>query len=95
MGNAPRARDILFFFKGDVGEKREPNYSRGVRQRLLKLSKDNDWKGKHNVIFGGREIEGAYSDLLSRSKYCLVAPGEAFIPSLKSLSISLQLHIMI
>jgi len=77
MGNAPRDRDILFFFKGDVGQNRLPHYSRGVRQRLHKLSVDNDWKGKHNVLIGGRDIAGDYTDLLSRSKYCLVAPGEA------------------
>ena len=75
MGNAPREKDILLFFKGDAGERRLPNYSRGVRQRLHKLSKENDWKGKHNVLIGSREIQGDYSDLLSRSKYCLVAPG--------------------
>ena len=78
MGNAPLDRDILFFFKGDVGQNRLPHYSRGVRQRLYKLSVENDWKGKHNVLIGGGDIGGdkSYSELLSRSKYCLVAPGE-------------------
>ena len=82
MGNAPRDRAILLFFKGDAGRNRLPNYSRGVRQRLDKLSKENDWKGKHNVLIGGGEIQGDYTDLLSSSKYCLVAPGEAHMREL-------------
>ncbi|GAX85342.1 hypothetical protein CEUSTIGMA_g12759.t1 [Chlamydomonas eustigma] len=77
-GVAAKERDILLFFKGDAGENRKPNYSRGVRQRLHKLSKELDWKNKYNVLIGSREIQGDYSDLLSRSKFCLVAPGDGW-----------------
>lgn len=49
-----------------------------MRQRLHKLSKENDWRGKHNVLIGSRDIQGDYSELLSRSKYCLVAPGDGW-----------------
>ena len=62
-----------------MGKHRLPNYSRGVRQRLYKLSVDNKWREKHNVQIGdGRDIQGEYTQLLSRSKFCLVAPGDGW-----------------
>jgi hypothetical protein len=30
-------RDILCFFRGDVGKRRLPNYSRGIRQKLYEV----------------------------------------------------------
>lgn len=33
-GAPPKQRDIFFFFRGDVGKGRFPNYSRGVRQKV-------------------------------------------------------------
>ncbi|KAG1661030.1 hypothetical protein FOA52_005345 [Chlamydomonas sp. UWO 241] len=79
-GKTPLVRDVLFFFKGDVGKGfRAPNYSNGVRQRLYKLWLDNDWKTKHNVWIGDRhDVPGEYSDMLARSKFCLVAPGDGW-----------------
>ena len=42
--------------QGDVGEHRQPNYSRGVRQRLHKLSIELKWQEKYNVLIGSREL---------------------------------------
>lgn len=70
-------RDILFFFKGDVGLHRLPNYSRGIRQRLYSLSLQDHWI-RQNVTFlapNSSRALGNYSSLLARSKFCLVAPG--------------------
>jgi hypothetical protein len=51
-------------------------YSRGIRQGVYQLSKDNDWRGKHNMWIGGYEdTPGDYSDMLARSIFCLVMPG--------------------
>ncbi len=38
-GAPERERNILLFFRGDVGLNRRPNYSRGIRQRLYALAK--------------------------------------------------------
>ena len=35
---------------------RFPHYSRGIRQRLYMLSKELNWKEKHNVLIGSRDI---------------------------------------
>mmetsp|Transcript_19563 Transcript_19563/g.42445 ORF Transcript_19563/g.42445 Transcript_19563/m.42445 type:complete len:788 (+) Transcript_19563:181-2544(+) len=79
MGNPAKHRDILLFFKGDVGRRRMPNYSRGVRQTLHRLSIEKGWREKHNVVIGdSQDVHGDYTDLLSRSKYCLVAPGDGW-----------------
>lgn len=55
QGIRPRKRDIFFFFKGDVG-KRRPNqgYSRGIRQRIYNMAKEQDWKKKYNALVGRR-----------------------------------------
>lgn len=37
FGNPERRRDILLLFRGDVGQKRLPHYSRGIRQKLYRL----------------------------------------------------------
>ncbi len=34
MGHQPHKRDILMYLRGDVGTNRQPNYSRGIRQKL-------------------------------------------------------------
>ncbi len=49
---------------------------RCIRQTLYNLSKTHSWREKHNVWYGGyKDTEGSYSDLLARSKFCLVLPG--------------------
>lgn len=35
-GGQPLERDILLFFKGDMGKHREKHYSRGIRQRYFR-----------------------------------------------------------
>jgi hypothetical protein len=39
-------RDILLFFRGDVGLHRLPWYSRGIRQKLYVWSKEYQWREK-------------------------------------------------
>ncbi|KAL6758371.1 exostosin-like glycosyltransferase [Haematococcus lacustris] len=79
MGAAPKERDIFFFFRGDVGKHRLPNYSRGIRQAVYKLVQDNNLKEKYNILVGdGGDVPGSYSELLSRSLFCLVAPGDGY-----------------
>lgn len=36
MGALPLVRDILLYFRGDVGLKREEWYSRGIRQKYFR-----------------------------------------------------------
>lgn len=56
-------------------------YSRGIRQRLYKIAQEQDWAEQHAILIGAREdIPGDYSQLLARSKFCLVAPGAQHSP---------------
>ena len=48
-------------------------YSRCIRQRLLNLSRTQEWH-KHGVKYG-RDVPGDYPQLLLRSLFCLVLPG--------------------
>ena len=76
LGGQQRKRDVLLFFKGDMGQKREAHYSRGIRQRVYNASKEQGWKDKYNILVGGYEDAfGDYSEMLSRSRFCLVMPG--------------------
>lgn len=84
QGAPARERDLLFFFRGDVGKHRLPNYSRGVRQKIYKLAKQGDWGNKHKFYVGDRDdVKGEYSDLISRAKFCLVAAGDGWSPRLE------------
>ncbi|KXZ53466.1 hypothetical protein GPECTOR_7g916 [Gonium pectorale] len=77
--SAPRSRDIFFFFRGEVGKNRKPGYSRGVRQKVYRMASEGGWAQQHKSLVGDRkEIEGDYSDLLSRSIFCLVAGGDGW-----------------
>ncbi|GIL74998.1 hypothetical protein Vretifemale_4847 [Volvox reticuliferus] len=79
LGKPTKPRDIFLFFRGDVGKRRMPMYSRGVRQKLYQLAVDNKWREKHNILVGDtRDIHGEYSDLLSRSLFCIVAAGDGW-----------------
>ncbi|KAL6761490.1 exostosin-like glycosyltransferase [Haematococcus lacustris] len=73
-------RDILAFFRGDLGLTRHGCiYSRCIRQTIWKLYKANNWRAKYNVWFGQHdETPGEYTHLLSRSKFCLVIPGDGW-----------------
>ncbi|GLI62946.1 hypothetical protein VaNZ11_005800 [Volvox africanus] len=79
MGARPMDRDILLYFRGDVGLNRKPHYSRGIRQTLFRLAAEDDWYGKYRIVIGSSHmIEGSYSEQLARSKFCLVAPGDGW-----------------
>jgi hypothetical protein len=72
-------RDILLFFRGDLGKNRQPQYSRGIRQKVLGLYKSQDWKAKYKMEISERHsVDGlpwSYGEMLARSKFCLVMPG--------------------
>lgn len=54
-----------------------PCANRGIRQRLFKLWKDQNWRDEYQVLIGdGGDIFGDYSEQLASSKFCLVVPGE-------------------
>ncbi|PNH07497.1 putative glucuronosyltransferase, partial [Tetrabaena socialis] len=79
QGAPARERDLLFFFRGDVGKHRLPNYSRGVRQQIYALARDGDWAAKHRFLIGdGDDVPGSYTEQLSRAVFCLVAPGDGW-----------------
>ncbi|KAL6745749.1 exostosin-like glycosyltransferase [Haematococcus lacustris] len=79
MGALPLERDVLFYFKGDVGKTREKWYSRGIRQTLYDLSITENWMEKHKILIGyPDDLPPGYSEWLARSKYCLVAPGDGW-----------------
>ncbi len=60
-----------------MGKHRMAWYSRGIRQRVYKQAVEQDWKKQHNMWIGdGEDIPGPYSELLGRSIFCLVMPGE-------------------
>jgi hypothetical protein len=62
--------------RGDVGQHREPHYSRGIRQRLRKMSQHHKWKELYNVSINDMSsFMNDYSDMMARSLFCLVAPG--------------------
>lgn len=44
--------------------------------QIYNMSIANNWRQKYNVLVGdGQDVQGDYSDLLSRSLFCLVATG--------------------
>lgn len=52
-------RDILAFFRGDVGKHRLPHYSRGIRQSLYRLSLQDNWGQRHKILIGdGQDVPG-------------------------------------
>ncbi|GAX81627.1 hypothetical protein CEUSTIGMA_g9055.t1 [Chlamydomonas eustigma] len=79
LGAAPLERDILLFFRGDVGLSRTPQYSRGIRQEYYILSHERGWRQQYNVYIGiTDEYRGDYSQQLARSTFCLVVPGDGY-----------------
>lgn len=68
--------------RGDVGQHREAHYSRGIRQRLRKMSTHHKWKELYNVSINDMSsFMNDYSDMMARSLFCLVAPGATPRPS--------------
>lgn len=52
-------RDILAFFRGDVGKHRLPHYSRGIRQRLYRMSQQDKWGQRYKILIGeGQDVPG-------------------------------------
>lgn len=83
----PAGRDILLFFKGDVARHRGDTgcvYSRCIRQRLLNISREQNWT-QARAFYGDSlpELEGGYSELLQRSQFCLVLPGDGWSPRME------------
>ncbi|PNW76519.1 hypothetical protein CHLRE_11g467660v5 [Chlamydomonas reinhardtii] len=79
LGFPPYQRDILLYLRGDVGKHRLPNYSRGTRQKLYKLSQAHGWIAEHRIFIGEKyELVGDYSDHLARSVFCAVVPGDGY-----------------
>ncbi|PNH07817.1 putative glucuronoxylan glucuronosyltransferase F8H, partial [Tetrabaena socialis] len=84
MGAPPLVRDLLLFFRGDLGSGRKNHYSRGIRQKLFHLAHDGNWAERHKIYIGNSEtVPGPYSEYLARSKFCLVAPGDGWSPRLE------------
>ncbi|KIZ02089.1 exostosin-like glycosyltransferase [Monoraphidium neglectum] len=79
LGAPQPERTTLLFHRGRMGEKDGPAFSRGVRQKLARLSKEQSWLSRYNISIGGYdEITGDYSELLARSVFCLVAAGDGW-----------------
>eukprot|EP00798_Chlamydomonas_sp_ICE-L_P001799 gene1799-33219_t len=80
MGAEPLHRDILLFFRGDIGGgHRTAKYSRGIRQKVYGLSLEENWRQKDKILIGGsHELPGEYTEYLARSIFCLVAPGDGW-----------------
>ncbi|KAG1658533.1 hypothetical protein FOA52_008419 [Chlamydomonas sp. UWO 241] len=79
FGAPPMTRDVLLYFRGDMGKHRETWYSRGIRQKYFRLSHTHEWRKMHNILIGtGAEYPGDYSMHLARSKFCLVLPGDGY-----------------
>ena len=74
-----RGRDVLLFHRGRMGEADPPGYSRGVRQRLLRLAERGRWRARFNIsITGYDDADGDYTEMVARSVFCLVAAGDGW-----------------
>ncbi|GFR49991.1 hypothetical protein Agub_g12137 [Astrephomene gubernaculifera] len=88
MGAPQYERSIFLFFRGDLriapGQDPECKYSRCIRQTLYNMSREGNWREKYNVWFGDtRNVPGDYSELLAKSVFCLVLPGDGWSPRLE------------
>eukprot|EP00798_Chlamydomonas_sp_ICE-L_P007380 gene7380-504_t len=80
LSGVAKPRDILLYFRGDVGLQRKAQYSRGIRQKYYKLYMD-EWRARYpNILIGAKTStqSGDYSSHLSRSIFCLAAPGDGY-----------------
>ena len=79
LGSPAQPRSTLLFLRGDVGKTRLASYSNGVRQTLYRTWLEQGWKDKHGILIGDSEdVPGSYSNLLARSRFCVVATGDGF-----------------
>ncbi|KAL4426069.1 hypothetical protein ABPG77_007865 [Micractinium sp. CCAP 211/92] len=78
IGAPTRDRTWLAFHRGRV-QPDNPPFSRGIRQRLAKAAKENNWLDKYRIAVGDFEaIPGDYSELLASSIFCLYLPGDGW-----------------
>lgn len=48
--------------------------SRGIRQKLYTLAKEQQWREKYNIMIGfPHDLPQGYSEWLARSRFCLVS----------------------
>eukprot|EP00798_Chlamydomonas_sp_ICE-L_P001798 gene1798-33218_t len=80
LNGEPLHKDVLLFFRGDVGNRRLPNYSRGIRQKIFNLAEQNHWREKYQIVVEEQMYgtTNTYSSMLARSTFCLVAPGDGW-----------------
>ncbi|MEW5298002.1 MAG: hypothetical protein WDW36_001167 [Sanguina aurantia] len=83
LGRPQPKRDLLMSFRGDMGRHRGHEkmcfYSRCLRQRLYNISKTERWNVTYNIHIGERDdVPGEYSDLLTRSVFAILLPGEGW-----------------
>lgn len=83
LGAPTRERHILAFFKGRVMEDK-PAYSRGTRQFLAKMTRNDDWWGKYRIHVveampkGNISESTSYSEALVSSVFCFSLMGEGW-----------------
>lgn len=81
FGAPDTERYIFAFFKGEL-RAHDTVYSRGIRQTLANMTRDDGWWAKHRVWIGDKEPperDGvSYGALLSSSIFCLVLPGDGW-----------------
>ena len=72
LGHPPLERDILLYFRGDLGDGRLPRYSRGIRQNVFRLAHEQNWADKYK-IYG--EAGGARLPARVRMQSCTARRG--------------------
>ncbi|PSC76174.1 exostosin-like glycosyltransferase [Micractinium conductrix] len=80
MGAPTRERSILGFFKGRT-QQANPAYSRGTRQFLENLTRDEGWWDEHKIWFGEHGPPGeslSYSEFLASSIFCFAMMGDGW-----------------
>ena len=79
LGAPQPPRDIFLFHKGRMTTGIGEQYSLGVRQKIGKLAKEDNWKERYGAYVGDHDnIQGEYSELLTRSLFCLVLQGDGW-----------------
>lgn len=79
MGSPSKERSMFVFFRGDFRDDNSPKYSRGIRQKLRKLSIEGSWTEKYGIYIGDySQIPGDYGMLFTQSTFCLVLPGRSW-----------------
>jgi hypothetical protein len=81
FGAPTRKRTIFAFHKGRTLQ-HLPQYSRGSRQKIEKVSKEGKWWENYQIFFGEGTPPGmkdvTYSELLASSTFCLVLMGDGW-----------------